>query len=656
VTLPFVMLYEQILSYEMLINTLRNNWQRHLVKIEKGTRQKKRHSSSLSLSNICRTTPINVFTKLAFFELNLAIELGAVANLTTRLQRTFRACFLGEVASRYPSPLYPSCLPRRSTASAGLHRYLILTIVVACFVSASSPTIHAKMGIIGDGTPESCTEVALKTQIAQGGIITFACGNQPHTITLTDVVHIVSDTVLDGGGSRQGGLITLSGNQQTRVLSTEDRVSFTLQNLTVIQGKELDPADDLGQSGGGLYGGYRSTITVINSIFRDNDGTAGVGETGGGAIVVKAGSRLVVQDSLFERNRGSNGGAINSLLSDLTVLNSTFIENDSTAGANAGKGIGQGGAIYADGASEFTNDTIGGQILIRGSIFERNRGSGHGGGVFTFAYPPDIVKLENDSFISNTVILNAANYAFGGGYSHGNAQWSISNTTFWGNSAVSQGGGFWVDSRGDGLEGTLTNVTFSQNQAIGDEATGTNGLGGAIGGWGNWHCLHCTIAENYAAFLGGGIFSSSNDNILLTNSIIAHNRAANNGNDWNKGQNCAGPDGSLGDGGSNLQYPARTVDPNDPDPDIDCTVGITVAEPLLGQLADNGGDTLTIELLAGSPAIDTADLTACPEIDQRGVKRPQNFKCDIGAFELVNVLSLNQKIMLPIILKEIIGR
>jgi hypothetical protein len=53
----------------------------------------------------------------------------------------------------------------------------------------------------------------------------------------------------------------------------------------------------------------------------------------------------------------------------------------------------------------------------------------------------------------------------------------------------------------------------------------------------------------------------------------------------------------------------------------------------LGPLADNGGPTLTMALLASSPAIDAADTTAAPPSDQRGVLRPIGPAADIGALE-----------------------
>ncbi len=64
----------------------------------------------------------------------------------------------------------------------------------------------------------------------------------------------------------------------------------------------------------------------------------------------------------------------------------------------------------------------------------------------------------------------------------------------------------------------------------------------------------------------------------------------------------------------------------------------------LGDLANNGGPTLTHALLSGSPAIDAGNpappsSTACPTQDQRKVARPRDgngdgvAQCDIGAVE-----------------------
>jgi len=65
--------------------------------------------------------------------------------------------------------------------------------------------------------------------------------------------------------------------------------------------------------------------------------------------------------------------------------------------------------------------------------------------------------------------------------------------------------------------------------------------------------------------------------------------------------------------------------------------GNPVINALLGPLQNNGGPTQTMALLAGSPAIGTADNSMAPLTDQRGVTRLDTTgeTTDIGAFELI---------------------
>ncbi len=62
---------------------------------------------------------------------------------------------------------------------------------------------------------------------------------------------------------------------------------------------------------------------------------------------------------------------------------------------------------------------------------------------------------------------------------------------------------------------------------------------------------------------------------------------------------------------------------------MDCTAGISRVDPLMSNLADNGGNMLTIAPLAGSPAL--AAGTDCPETDQLG--NPRQSPCTLGALE-----------------------
>ncbi len=490
--------------------------------------------------------------------------------------------------------------------------------------------------VVGTGVPASCTEAALREAVLRGGTITFDCGAAPYTITVSDDVIISDDTIIDGGGTAQGGLITISGGNATRVFFVNNGVDLTVKNLTIADGRE--PGDD--SAGGGIYGNDRNNLSVSNAILENHDGTAGTVERSGGAMFTGNFSTVVISDTLFRNNRGINGGAINNLLSTLTIVNSTF-EGNEAVGANRAD-IPEdrrhgGGAIYTDGASEFHEDSErGGRITIRGSTFRNNSAYGQGGAIFTWVYPTDDVVVEDTLFVGNTVLSNLeGRAALGGGMYHGNGPLTMDNTIFLNNTAQRQGGGLWPDGR---YAATLTNVSFIGNRAVNDEGSGEGGLGGALAGKGNTTCINCTIAGNHAGNKGGGIFFNQADNegrqITLVNTIIYSNTAFNDGAGSTTFQQCA--DDPLTDGGGNLQFPPRNPDA---DNDIDCLEGITIADPLLNLPATLDDPQQAITLPAGSPAIDAANDARCPATDQRGAARPVDgdedgsAQCDSGAYE-----------------------
>ena len=87
-------------------------------------------------------------------------------------------------------------------------------------------------------------------------------------------------------------------------------------------------------------------------------------------------------------------------------------------------------------------------------------------------------------------------------------------------------------------------------------------------------------------------------------------------------RNCLG---NITDGGHNLSSDASCA--------FTAVGSMNNTDPKLGPLADNGGPTLTMALLPGSPAIDAGSAVGAPATDQRGVPRPQGAGVDIGAFE-----------------------
>jgi hypothetical protein len=133
---------------------------------------------------------------------------------------------------------------------------------------------------------------------------------------------------------------------------------------------------------------------------------------------------------------------------------------------------------------------------------------------------------------------------------------------------------------------------------------------------------YSTISKNYVNYdTGGGINGVV---AVMRNTILAGNFAYNAGGTY-------GPDlwGSIISSGHNV-IGKRIGGKGFVSTDL---VGV---DPLLGPLANQGGPTLTMALLPGSPAIDAGDNTGAPEWDQRGPGYPRivNGTIDIGAFEV----------------------
>jgi CSLREA domain-containing protein len=209
---------------------------------------------------------------------------------------------------------------------------------------------------------------------------------------------------------------------------------------------------------------------------------------------------------------------------------------------------------------------------------------------------------------------------------------SISRSTFTHNAcdAESTYGGAIYNNQG---VVSIDSSTFYSNTA-----TSYMSYGGAIYSWGGrLDILNSTFADNLAGGLnydlGGAIYSSSL--VTITNSTFSGNRARDNGGTFfilaggslllrntivSNGTGASACFGTVVDGGGNLSWP-----------DSSCP-GLN-QDPQLAPLAFNGGDTQTMALLPGSPAIHYAGLAYCPAQDQRGWPRWLQNQCDSGAYE-----------------------
>lgn len=476
-------------------------------------------------------------------------------------------------------------------------RRRLLVVVLGIWVLCGGVPVRAA-GVVGNGTPGSCTEAALDAALASGGLVTFNCGGAPLTITVTQAKLITQETTIDGGG-----LITLSGGGMVHVLENDSPL-LTLKNLSIANGYTTG-------NGGGVYSRWKANLTIENCTFTNNISVSAVydNDSGGGAVYLHSGL-LTITSSRFINNRAENssGGAVHILFGNADITDTIFEDNQ------AG---GYGGAFYNDGLLG-----SGGYIRFTRVTFSRSSGLGQGGAAFTWMYPyqpGSRITIQEGRFTGNTVAPDVTGDAFGGGLRHGNGALDILATTFDGNTAASQGGAVWT---GDSARVTLTNSTLSGNAA--DDGAGS-GLGGALMvAGGSLTLTNVTLADNRAGFMGGAIWGASG--ITVTNTLFAGSAA---GNPWGQNIHCGG---TYVSGGGSFQTPNGPADRA-------CAKGIAIDDPLLGPLADNGGPTPTHTLLPGSPAVDAGKTSACPPLDQRGRARPFDGDsdgkglCDSGAVE-----------------------
>jgi uncharacterized protein (TIGR03437 family) len=266
--------------------------------------------------------------------------------------------------------------------------------------------------------------------------------------------------------------------------------------------------------------------------------------------------------------------------------------------------------------------------------------------------------IVSDSDITLTrcrIINNASGPGFsGGGVYVGGATAIFTDCTFTGNTAAQSGGGVVLRTS----SGTFTGCTFNGNTA--------NSRGGGLAfisqDGRKLRIINSTISGNNSVGSGGGagLFTQSEDGAVTTevvNSTIVNNNGVSGGGIRS---------GTLIASAISITTLRNTIIANNSSPNITNTVNATITslgynltsdggsgfitgtadqintDPLLGQLQNNGGLTLTHALLDGSPALDKGQSSGSTT-DQRGVRRPMDLStvtnaaggdgADIGAFE-----------------------
>ena len=449
---------------------------------------------------------------------------------------------------------------------------------------------------VGDGSAASCTEANLRTALDAisaadgGGTVLFDCGAEV-TITLSEGLFVDFPLMIDGGGA-----VTLSGGEAVRVIELDHYTDLTVQRLTIADGRAED-------SGAGILHPWYGTLTAIQVAFENNRCTSQEGEIGGGAVFAGGLSSAIFSGCSFTGNEASNGGGILNRGTNLTVVDTVFRENRATSSADSGQ-FGNGGGLYIDGMNYDEPE----DFVMCGAFFESNSANQHGSAVFSYFYDDSQARVDSCVFDSNN--FDGSPTGGAGGYYHQVNQLTMKRCTFSNNTSEQHAAGLFVGS-GETSGAYVENCTFADNVV---PEVGAAVFSGAA----PVDLVSCTFHGNDADY-GPAIFKGEDAEISITSCIFADNTTPNE-------YSALACHESLIDGGGNLQWPETK---NNSNPDTPCAEGITFADPLLGELTDNGGFTETMAIPANSPAVDAAD--DCPETDQRGVERYG--ACDIGAYE-----------------------
>jgi predicted outer membrane repeat protein len=441
-----------------------------------------------------------------------------------------------------------------------------------------------------------------------GATIKFASSLSNRTITLGKelTIPVGKSLTIDGRGATN---LTISGANRTRIFSLKSTsvqpTNLAIKNLTLANGYSSDRGGAIAtahqgkllvenvtfrnnvanKGGGGIYSAFEGALTVKGSRFEGNKATAGNDERGAGAIVFWGPNKLTVTDSAFIGNQGINGGAINSLAGQMTIRNSQFINNKTTAayyaaGKPEGFLRGYGAAVFADRASS-SKSRAGGAIEISNSSFKSNQGRAAGGAVYLYTGASDRIKIDRTVFEKNQVSALAKGEPGNGGAlvvmsNNVNRGLSINNSSFIDNKAANQGGGLWMMN----APTKIANVTFSGNRA---ESLTKSGNGGAMALYGKTDIVNATIANNYAGWVGGAIVANPKDPVSVQNSVFYANKASNGTNKWGIQQHT---NRALIDRGNNIQYPPKGTNNFN---DNNATTSVKFADPKLGALQEVNG-------------------------------------------------------------------
>jgi hypothetical protein len=448
------------------------------------------------------------------------------------------------------------------------------------------------------------------------------------------------DAAADGGGLYASGAhVTISH-------------SHLSDNRVTVNGLQT-----FAQAGGCLCGASTASrlsishSTISGNVLRSNatagqaDGAAaGIEASGKSGTILDstlAGNQIVVVEAAATSAVATGGAVLEFETAGFNLIGSTVTGTSITVRNAAGQATVLGGAVYGLGVLNLTSTVVSDtKVAIRAVMGVDVSGTAVAEESYT-GYPSGLT-LRRCTVANNTTTATSATQLaiIQGGAIFARVPISIVGSTVSGNAShaigsiggEAFGGGIdatW-DNTGSSPKDHLTNSTIANNLLSAKTSTGT----ATVQGGGVWvtnataTLTDSTVARNTVTgtgatvnVKGGGVAVDTTGTSTVAATIIALNSAPTN---------ASGPDcsGKLGSAGHNLLHSKAgcTFAPKSSD-----KVG---ALPGLGALAANGGPTRTIALKAASPAVNAIAKSAClVKTDQRGVRRPQGKRCDIGAYE-----------------------
>jgi hypothetical protein len=387
--------------------------------------------------------------------------------------------------------------------SAVLLTWLVLTLATfPQHTAQAAPT----GGVVGTGTPASCTEAALDARLGGGGTVTFNCGASPYTLTIASTRVITVNTTIDGGGK-----ITLSGGSAVKIFQVNPGIRLTLNNLTVSNGSS---------AWGGCIWVFGGTLNATQTTIQNCAAHPSYIFSGDGGAIFGLNATIAMTDTTILHNSvESNGGGIYLYDGQATLNNVSILNN--TANYTY---TGSGGGVYLTATAQLT--------AYNSQISNNHIGyTGQGGGLYAYS---STLKLYN-TVASNNLANNAADGGGlyvergsvlvsggavsgndglydGGGMSIQNARADLTGVTLDGNDASSNGGGLYA------FQSTvnLTDVVISRNTA------GSDGAG--------IHCYQCTgkflrvtVDGNSATSRDGGGLLAYLSTLAIRDSTIRNN-------------------------------------------------------------------------------------------------------------------------------------